>query len=132
MSQISKSSQPYRDQRPRPLDIQYTKKEGTLDVVFDNGKNFSFRAEYLRVESPSAEVQGHTLEDKLVVPGKKYVGISDIEQIGQYAIRITFTDGHDTALYSWTYLYELGMNHEERWGQYLKAIKQKNLSRELG
>ena len=75
MSQISKSSQPYRDQRPRPLDIQYTKKGGTLDVAFDNGKNFSFTAEYLRVESPSAEVQGHTLEDKLVVPGKKYVGI---------------------------------------------------------
>lgn len=118
--------------KPRPTEIRYLKSERVLHVAFDTGEKFCLSAEYLRVESPSAEVQGHSPEQKVTVPGKRYVRIDEIEQVGNYAIRIVFNDGHDTGLYSWHYLHELGSRYPERWKSYLNSIENQGLSRELG
>ena len=115
-----------------PLEIRVNKPERRLEVDFDNGARFELPAEYLRVESPSAEVQGHSLTEKQVVPGKRWVGIEAVEAVGNYAIRIRFDDRHDTGLYSWKYLYELGDRHEILWGRYLANLKARGLSREPG
>ena len=132
---MTRPSQPVSEHlgnRPRPTEVRYRKSEQVLHVVFDTGEDFSFSAEYLRVESPSAEVQGHGPEQKIIVPGKRYVGINDIEQVGNYAIRIVFSDGHDTGLYSWRYLHDLGSQYIERWNSYLDSIESQGLSRDLG
>lgn len=101
-----------------------------LDVTFPDGARFSLSAEYLRVQSPSAEVQGHSPEERRIVSGRRLVGIVGIEPVGNYGVRLTFDDRHDTGIYSWDYLRELGEEHEARWADYLKALAARGLSRE--
>jgi len=115
---------------PWPIELRLKGAEKRLDVEFDDGRRFSLPAEYLRVESPSAEVQGHGPGEKTIVPGRAHVGILDLEPVGNYAIRIKFDDLHDTGIYSWDYLYRLGVEHETRWRQYLAALAARGLSRE--
>ncbi len=115
-----------------PLEITYSRKNRVLDILFSDNKSFSFSAEYLRVSSPSAEVQTHNPSKRNFVPGKKYVAISNIEKVGNYAIRIIFNDSHDTGIFSWEYLYDLSVNYQKNWKEYIKGIEKLNLSRELG
>jgi len=113
-----------------PTEIRYDKERKVLEVEFDNGKRVSLPAEFLRVESPSAEVMGHGPDQKTIVPGRMHVGIINIEPVGNYAVKIVFDDLHDTGIYSWQYLYELGQNQERLWRTYLAALEQRGLSRE--
>lgn len=113
-----------------PTEIRLNKAEKALEVVFDNGETMRYPAEYLRVESPSAEVQGHSPSQKKTVPGRRHVGIMNIEPVGNYAIRILFDDMHDTGIYSWQYLYELGKDREVRWANYLANLEREGLSRD--
>lgn len=115
---------------PMPRDIRVKRAERLLEITFDTGEVMRYQAEFLRVESPSAEVQGHSPAEKRIVPGCKYVGISDLETVGNYAIRITFDDGHDTGIYSWKYLYGLGRNQENIWQLYLAALERAGLKRD--
>ena len=111
-----------------PIELRLKKAEKLLEVQFDDDRMFSLPAEYLRVESPSAEVQGHG--QKTLVPGRAHVGIIGIEPVGNYAVRITFDDLHDTGIFSWSYLYQLGVEYEQRWRAYLEALAANGLSRE--
>ena len=95
-----------------PVELRLIKAEKLLEVAYDDGSRFRLPAEYLRVESPSAEVQGHGPGQKTLVAGRAHVGIIALEPVGNYAVRITFDDLHDTGIYSWSYLYELGVEHE--------------------
>ena len=113
-----------------PVEVRLSKAERQLSVTFDDGTAFAYPAEYLRVESPSAEVMGHGAGQRVIVPGRANVGISTIEAVGNYAIRIVFDDGHDTGIYSWSYLHELGVNHDHLWQAYEEALKAKNMSRD--
>ena len=113
-----------------PTEIRLKKAEKRLEVDFEGGETVALPAEYLRVESPSAEVQGHGPGQKTLVPGKASVGIRTIEAVGNYAIRIVFDDGHDTGIYSWAYLRELGLEQPKRWANYLKALQAAGMSRE--
>jgi DUF971 family protein len=113
-----------------PLEIRLSKADKTLEVEFDNGVTFRYPAELLRVESPSAEVQGHGPSQKTTIAGRRHVGIMGLEPVGNYAIRIKFDDLHDTGIFSWRYLYELGEKQDELWQGYLDALKAKGLSRE--
>ena len=115
--------------RHRPTEIRLKKEERVLEVDFDDGKSFRLNAEYLRVESPSAEVQGHG-QDKRIVPGRKQVAITGVEPVGNYAVKITFDDLHDTGIYSWDTLYDLGENHDTIWQAYLDALAAHGLSRD--
>ena len=101
-----------------------------LEVDFDDGCNFRLPAELLRVESPSAEVQGHGPGQRTIVAGRRHVGIMKVEPVGNYAVRLHFDDLHDTGLYSWDYLYELGTNQERLWRDYLAALEERGLSRD--
>ncbi len=114
---------------PWPTEIRLNKDKSELLVQFDAGEVFSFPAEYLRVMSPSAEVQGHSPDQRQTVGGKKHVLIKTLEPIGNYAVKVIFDDGHDTGLYSWSYLFELGDQQERRWAEYLDELKAKGLSR---
>ncbi len=114
----------------RPREIRYISAEKRLEIDFDDGATFSYPAELLRVESPSAEVQGHSPGGKTIVAGRKHVGILEIQPVGHYAIQIKFDDLHDTGIYSWRYLYELGRNQEEIWQTYLAELAKRGLSRE--
>jgi DUF971 family protein len=113
-----------------PDEIRYISEDKRLEVGFDNGVRFSYPAELLRVESPSAEVQGHSASEKKIVAGRKHVGIMQIEPVGNYAIRIKFDDLHDTGLFTWQYLYQLGENQDEIWLTYLDGLEAQGLSRE--
>ncbi len=113
-----------------PTEIRLKKAEKRLEIDFDDGKTMALPAEYLRVESPSAEVQGHGPGQKTLVPGKAGVGIASLEAVGNYAIRILFDDGHDTGIFSWAYLRQLGLEQEKRWANYLKALQAAGMSRE--
>ena len=113
-----------------PSEIRYVSAEKRLEVDFDNGVTFSYPAEYLRVESPSAEVQGHGPSQKQTVSGRRHVGILEIELVGNYAVKISFDDLHDTGIFSWKYLYELGEAQDEKWQAYLDALAAKGLSRD--
>ena len=113
-----------------PLDIRYVRIERTLTIAFEDGITFKLPAEYLRVESPSAEVQGHGAATKVTVAGKRNVGIDRIEPVGRYAVRLVFDDGHDTGLYSWDYLGQLGREHAKRWFEYEQRLKAAGLSRD--
>ncbi len=113
-----------------PEEIRYVSEHKRLEVGFDNGVRFSYPAELLRVESPSAEVQGHSPSGKKTLAGRKHVGILEIEPVGNYAVRIKFDDLHDTGIFSWQYLYQLGENQEQIWQAYLDAIEAQGLSRE--
>jgi DUF971 family protein len=114
---------------PKPIDITLHKKSHTLEVVFDSGERFVLPAEYLRVYSPSAEVQGHGPGQRVLVAGKREVGIVAIEPVGNYAVTLRFTDGHATGIYSWETLHDLGVNQENNWRSYLTALEKNNLSR---
>lgn len=113
-----------------PTEIRLDKDKRTLEVSFDDGGRFALPAEMLRVLSPSAEVKGHSPEQRVTVPGKKNVRINTVEPVGNYAVRIVFDDGHDTGLYGWDYLRDLGENKDERFGTYLGELEAKGLSRE--
>jgi DUF971 family protein len=114
---------------PWPTELKVDKDRRLLIVAFDDGASFALPAELLRVMSPSAEVQGHSPEERVTVPGKEAVRILRIEPVGNYAARIVFDDGHDTGLYTWIYLRELGENKEERFQSYLAELASKRLSR---
>jgi len=115
---------------PWPVEFRLKSADKVLEVDFDSGETFRLPAEYLRVESPSAEVQGHNPSQKQIVAGRRHVGILAIEPVGNYAIRIKFDDLHDTGIYSWTYLYELGREQDKRWRAYLAEVDKRGLSRE--
>ena len=112
-----------------PTEIRLDRDTQTLHVTFDDGAAFALPAELLRVESPSAEVQGHG-EGKTIVAGRRHVGIMEVEPVGHYAIRITFDDLHDSGIFSWDYLYGLGAHKETIWSQYLDALEANGLSRD--
>lgn len=111
-------------------EIRLNKAERVLHVAFDDGSQFALPAEYLRVESPSAEVQGHGPDQRQIVPGKRLVAIINIEPVGNYAVRLTFDDTHDTGIYSWEDPRELGREQEHRWQAYLAALEVRGMSRE--
>lgn len=114
---------------PEPTEIRLRRAERVLEVAFADGSRFELPAEYLRVESPSAEVQGHSPAERQLVAGKKEVGITNLEPNGNYAIRISFDDGHSTGIYSWDYLHRLGREQALRWSAYLKALDAAGLAR---
>src|SRR5580692_2947341 len=114
---------------PWPVQLRLIRVEKRLEIEFDDGKKFGLPAEYLRVESPSAEVQGHGPGQRVIVPGRAHVGIMDLEPVGNYAVRIKFDDLHDTGIFSWDYLYLLGVEQPKRWRDYLKALAEKGLKR---
>ncbi len=111
------------DKEPHPTELRLRKASRVLEVAFDDGAQFSLPFEYLRVFSPSAEVRGHGPGQEVLQTGKEYVGISKIEPIGQYAVRLVFDDGHDSGLYSWRVLHELGTNQKANWRDYLDRVK---------
>ena len=116
---------------PWPQELRVFKAEGRLEIDFTDGKTCSLPAEYLRVESPSAEVQGHGgPATRKVVAGRRHVKIEAIEPVGHYAIRIIFDDRHDTGIYSWSYLRELGDTYDERWAAYQAALLLHGLNRD--
>jgi DUF971 family protein len=107
-----------------PTSIKLRTKSRLLEVQFDDGARFELPFEYLRVNSPSAEVRGHGPGQETLQLGKHAVGIRAVEPVGNYAIKLVFDDGHDTGLYSWTYLRELGEQREQKWQQYLNRLKE--------
>jgi DUF971 family protein len=113
-----------------PLEIRVRRASRRLEIDFAGGLNFSYPAEYLRVQSPSAEVQGHSPKDRVIVAGKADVGISSVDPIGHYAIRIHFDDGHDTGIFTWDYLLTLGQEQTQRWASYLAELAANGLSRQ--
>ena len=113
-----------------PTKITLHRKSRTLEVGWDDGAAHLLPCELLRVYSPSAEVRGHTPEQAKLETGKRFVGISRLEQVGSYAIRPYFDDGHDTGLYTWELLRDLGENHEQHWKEYLTRLKSAGGSRE--
>jgi DUF971 family protein len=113
-----------------PKEIRVKQAEKAIEIEFDDGRTFAYPAEFLRVESPSAEVQGHGPGQKQIVAGRRHVGILAVEPVGHYAIRIKFDDLHDTGIYSWEYLYHLGVDRESLWQGYLDALAEKGLSRD--
>jgi DUF971 family protein len=115
---------------PACTELRLKREERVLEVAFDDGARFRLPAEYLRVESPSAEVQGHGPGQKVIVAGRKHVGILRIEPVGHYAVRIAFDDLHDSGIYSFDYLYRLGVEYDARWAEYERALAAKGLSRE--
>jgi DUF971 family protein len=112
-----------------PTELRLDASKTVLTVSFESGESFALLTEYLRVESPSAEVQGHAAGQKQIVGGKRNVKITGLEPVGNYAVRILFDDGHDTGLYSWDYLHTLGRERDKRWSSYLRALKAKRLER---
>jgi len=117
---------------PVAVEIRLHARSRVLEVSFDDGARFELPAEYLRVHSPSAEVQGHNAGEGVLVTGKDQVGIRAIEPIGYYAVRLVFDDGHDTGLYTWKYLHELGTQREARWRRYLQRVRDAETARNLG
>lgn len=113
-----------------PTEIRVKREERLLEIDFDDGQSFSLPAELLRVESPSAEVQGHGPSQKKIVDQRRHVGIMKVEPVGRYAIRITFDDLHDSGIFSWDYLYHLGLNQDGIWQAYLDNLEARGLSRE--
>jgi len=113
-----------------PTEIRLRRAEKCLEIDFDDGSRFVLPAEYLRVESPSAEVQGHSPSERKIVAGRRHVGILSVEPVGNYAIRILFDDLHDTGIYSWDYLRTLGREQTKRWHAYEKALAERGLTRE--
>lgn len=118
------------EQAAWPTELRLAKDRKTLIVSFDNGERVELAAEYLRVKSPSAEVQGHSPEERKTVPGKRNVEIIDVLAIGNYAVRLVFDDMHDTGIYGWDYLRDLGRNHARYWQEYLDELAAKNMTRE--
>lgn len=115
---------------PYPTEIKLHKKSRILDIAFSDGKAFQFPCEFLRVYSPSAEVSGHGPGQEVLQTGKKMVNITKIEPVGNYAIQLNFTDGHNTGLYSWDLLYNFGLNQDKMWQHYLQRMAEAGTSRE--
>lgn len=115
---------------PRPTGLTLHQASHVLEVAFDSGEVFRLPAEYLRVNSPSAEVQGHGPGQKVLVSGKRDVNIRAIDPVGHYAVLLRFTDGHDTGIYSWTTLHALGRTQAEEWERYLAALHAAGASRD--
>jgi len=115
---------------PRPTEINLHQQSRVLDIAFDDGRQFSMPCEYLRVFSPSAEVRGHGPGQEVLQTGKRDVNVKAIEPIGMYAVKLVFTDGHDTGIYSWDYLYDLGARHDANWKSYLARLEQAGASRD--
>lgn len=115
---------------PAPVEIKLHKQSRLLDILFSDGKLFQLSCEFLRVHSPSAEVSGHQPGQEILQTGKKYVNIKHIEPVGNYAIQLNFTDGHNTGIYSWDLLYNFGLHQDKMWQRYLHRLAQANESRE--
>jgi len=113
-----------------PQEITLHQRSGILEVAWEDGTRHELPAEYLRVFSPSAEVQGHSPDQAVLQHGKKNVKISAVDPQGNYAVKLTFSDGHDSGIYSWTYLFDLGNNYERNWADYLKRLEEAGKSRE--
>lgn len=114
---------------PWPTEITLHQASRRLDVTFDDGRSYQFPIEYLRVYSPSAEVIGHGPGQEVLQTGKRLVGIEELLPVGTYAVQIRFSDGHDTGIFSWDYLKELGVNQDENWARYLNRIEAAGASR---
>ena len=117
-------------ERPWPTELRLAKDRKSLVVTFEGGESFTLAAEYLRVTSPSAEVQGHSPDERKTVPGKRNVAILEVQPVGNYAVRLVFDDLHSTGIYSWDYLLNLGRNHERMWQDYLDELAGKGLARD--
>jgi DUF971 family protein len=115
---------------PWPTEIKLRRDRAGLSITFDTGERFELPAEYLRVKSPSAEVQGHSADERKTVPGKRNVLVLEIQPVGNYAVRLVFDDMHSTGIYSWDYFVDLGRNYEAYWQAYLDELAVKGLSRE--
>ena len=120
------------ENRPWPTELRLAKDRRTLTVSFDGGQSFALPAEYLRVKSPSAEVQGHSPDERKTVPGKRNVMILEVQPVGNYAVRLVFDDLHSTGIFSWDYLLELGTNQPAYWQDYLDELAAKGMKRDPG
>jgi len=127
---MAAASEPSSASRPWPTELRLAKDRKALTVSFDTGENFRLDAEYLRVMSPSAEVQGHSPDERKTVPGKRNVAVLELHPVGNYAVRLTFDDLHSTGIYSWDYLLELGRARIRNWQDYLDELASKGLSRD--
>ena len=119
-----------RGQQHKPVEIRLNRDDNKLEVDFASGEKISLAAELLRVESPSAEIQGHSPDEKKIIGGRKNVAIMELKPVGNYAIKIKFDDLHDTGIYTWDYLFELGRDQDAIWAEYLKNLEAANLKRE--
>jgi len=115
---------------PQPTEIKLHQKSRILEIAFADGKTFQLPCEFLRVYSPSAEVRGHGPGQEVLQVGKQNVDITKIEPVGSYAVQLTFSDSHDTGIYSWDLLYDYGMHQQEMWQHYLERMKEAGASRE--
>jgi DUF971 family protein len=115
---------------PIPTEIELKSQSKVMDIAFNDGKHFSLSFEFLRVHSPSAEVQGHGPGQEVLQVGKKNVGIKEIEPVGMYAVKPHFDDGHDTGIYSWDYLYKIGLHQAQMWEDYLARLAKAGASRD--
>lgn len=115
---------------PMPTEIKLHQKSRMLEIAFSDGQRFELPCEFLRIYSPSAEVRGHGPGQEVLQVGKKNVEITDVQPVGSYAVQLVFSDGHDSGLYSWDYLYDLGVNQEALWKKYLERMKDAGASRE--
>jgi len=115
---------------PQPTEIRLHQASRVLEVAYADGRSFKLPCEFLRVYSPSAEVRGHGPGQEVLQTGKKDIAITKIEPVGTYAVQLTFSDGHDTGIYSWDLLYEYGARQDEMWQRYLKRLKESGASRE--
>lgn len=115
---------------PMPTEIKLHQKSRMLEIAFSDGQRFELPCEFLRVYSPSAEVRGHGPGQEVLQVGKKNVEITDVQPVGSYAVQLVFSDGHDSGLYSWDYLHDLGVNREALWEKYLERMNEAGASRE--
>jgi len=115
---------------PAPTEIKLHQKSRVLEIAFADGRTFRLPCEFLRVYSPSAEVRGHGPGQEVLQAGKRNVEITRIEPVGQYAVQLHFSDGHDTGIYSWDLLYDYGVRQDEMWRHYLKRMEEAGASRE--
>jgi DUF971 family protein len=116
---------------PVPTEITLHQASNRLEIAFDDGRSFDMSTEYLRVLSPSAEVRGHGPGQEVLQTGKRNVGITAIEPVGAYGVKLVFSDGHDTGIYSWNYLYDIGVKQESNWSSYLAQMEQAGASRDV-
>jgi DUF971 family protein len=124
------ASAPAERSAPWPTEVRLRKDKAVLTVAFDTGETFAFPAEFLRVHSPSAEVQGHFPDERKTVGGKRHVVIIEVQPVGNYAVRLVFDDMHSTGIFSWDYFLKLGRNQGRLWDDYLAALAAQRLTRD--
>lgn len=117
--------------KPQPVSINLHKKSRLLSIVFDDGCRFDLSCEFLRVHSPSAEVKGHGPGQEILQTNKENVNIEGIEPVGNYAVKLNFDDGHNSGIFSWDYLYDLGKHHDDYWEKYLQALSNAGYTRDI-